>query len=118
MFQCQFCSNIFVTKKILNHHQLNVKYCLKIQQAKEEYDAKALVEAKENEKKELEAKKVETIKLQETSKELTCQFCNKQCKTKYILNNHQTQAKYCLKIQEENKDNQILSAHSYSYKIL
>ena len=114
MFQCQFCSNIFVTKKILNHHQLNVKYCLKIQQAKEEYDAKALVEAKENEKKELEAqaesKKVETTKLQQTTSELTCRFCSKQFKTKSHLSNHQTEAKYCLKIQESQNSEEIIAS--------
>jgi len=119
MFQCQFCSNIFVTKKILNHHQLKVKYCLKIQQAKEDADAKtktlleAFVEAKEKEKKELEAKErkeAEEQALKEIAKELTCQFCNKEFKTKYLLRIHQTQAKYCLKIQESQNSEEIIVA--------
>jgi len=116
MFQCQFCSNIFVTKKILNHHQLKVKYCLKIQQSKEDADAKtktlleAFVEAKEKEKKELEAKErkeAEEQALKEIAKELTCQFCSKEFKTKYLLRIHQTQAKYCLKIQESQNYQEI-----------
>jgi hypothetical protein len=115
MFQCQFCSNIFVTKKILNHHQLNVKYCLKIQQAKEDADAKtkALLEAKENERKELEAKKkkeTEELILKEKANELTCQFCRKQFKTKYLLNKHQTQAKYCLLLQESQNSESIIKS--------
>jgi len=119
MFQCQFCSNIFVTKKILNHHQLNVKYCLKIQKAKEDADAKtktlleALLEAKENERKELEAKEkkeTEELILKEKANELTCQFCRKQFKTKYLLHNHQTHTKYCLKIQESQNSDEIISS--------
>jgi hypothetical protein len=113
MFQCQFCSNIFVTKKILNHHQLKVKYCLKIQQAKEDADAKTktLLEAKEKEKQEVEAKErkeAEELVLKEKAKELTCQFCSKEFKTKYYLSSHQTQAKYCLKMQESQKSEKII----------
>ena len=109
MFQCEYCSKIFATNKILRHHQMHVKYCLKIQEtkAKEDEDtkAKALIEAKENEKKE------EELILKEKTKELTCQFCGKQCKTKYILNNHQTQAKYCLKIQESQNSQETIIAN-------
>jgi hypothetical protein len=81
MFQCEYCFNIFGTNKILRHHQLNVKYCLKIQQEKAQH--------KNN---------------------LLCQFCKNTFKTKYLLNIHQTQTKYCLKIQEsENYQNIIAS---------
>jgi hypothetical protein len=95
MEQCQFCNNMFGDTKMLKQHQKKTKYCLKIQeaQAKEESEAKA---------------KLETIKLQETTKELTCQFCNKQFKTKYKLATHQTQTKYCLKIQES-KNYEVIS---------
>jgi len=99
---------MFGDKKILGRHQKNTRYCLKIQ---EDTKAKALVEAEENERKELEAKQrkeAEELVLKEKTCELTCQFCKKQCKTKYILNNHQTQAKYCLKIQESQNSQEII----------
>jgi hypothetical protein len=52
--------------------------CIKIQlEAKKEFDALAI----------------------QTNKELACQFCSNKFKTKYLLNKHQTQTKYCLKIQ-------------------
>ena len=34
MEQCQFCNNMFATNKTLRHHQMHVKYCLKIQENK------------------------------------------------------------------------------------
>ena len=91
MEQCQFCNNMFGDTKMLKQHQKKTKYCLKIQEAQ------------------AKAKKVETIKLQETISELTCQFCSKQFKTKYLLRIHQTQAKYCLKIQESQNSEAITS---------
>jgi len=82
---------MFGDKKMLRRHQNNTQYCLKIQESKKkeqaESEAKALIEAKE----------------------LTCQFCGKQCTTKYILGNHQKQAKYCLKIQESQNNQDIIS---------
>ena len=92
MEQCQFCNNMFGDTKMLKQHQKKTKYCLKIQEAQ------------------AKAKKVETIKLQETISELTCQFCSKQFKTKYLLRIHQTQAKYCLKIQESQNSEKIISS--------
>ena len=71
MEQCQFCNNMFGDTKMLKQHQKKTKYCLKIQEAQ------------------AEAKKVETTKLQQTTSELTCQFCSKEFKTKYLLNIHQ-----------------------------
>ena len=114
MFQCDYCSKMFATNKTLRHHQMHVKYCLKIQEIKDEHaKAKVLLEAKENERKELEAKErkeSEELALKEKANELTCEFCSKQCKTKYILNNHQTQAKYCLKIQESKNSQEIIAS--------
>ena len=121
MFQCDYCSKIFTTNKILRHHQMHVKYCLKIQEtkAKEDADAKAkalvetLLEAKEKERKELEAKErkeAEELSLKEKIKELTCRFCSKEFKTKYLLSNHQTHTKYCLKLQESQNYKEIISS--------
>ena len=95
MFKCEHCSKIFKTNKILRHHQMHVKYCLKIQ----ENDALA----KKNEH-------INNLKLQVTSNELLCQFCGKQSKTKYHLNIHQTQAKYCLKIQASQNSQEIIAS--------
>ena len=39
MFKCDYCSNMFITTKILRHHQISVKYCLKIQEEKAKLDA-------------------------------------------------------------------------------
>ena len=97
MEQCQFCNNMFGDKKMLRQHQKKTKYCLKIQvKVKEESDA--LAKAKE---------KHEII---DTNKELSCKFCGKQFKTKYLLNKHQTQAKYCLKIQESQNSEEIIKS--------
>jgi hypothetical protein len=74
---------MFGDTKMLKQHQKKTKYCLKIQED--------------------QAKKVET------TTELTCQFCNKQFKTKYLLRIHQTQTKYCLKIQESQNSQEIIS---------
>ena len=93
--ECQFCNNMFGNTQILRQHQKKTKYCLKIQEEK----------AKEN----LEAKEIEELALKKKSKELTCQFCGKQSKTKYHLNIHQTQAKYCLKIQESQNSKEIIA---------
>ena len=95
MEQCQFCNNMFGNTQMLKQHQKKTKYCLKIQEAKA--------------KEEADAKAKELIKREANEKELTCQFCGKYCKTKYILNNHQTQAKYCLKIQES-QNSEIISS--------
>jgi hypothetical protein len=75
---------MFGNTQMLKQHQKKTKYCLKIQED--------------------QAKKVETIS------ELTCQFCNKQFKTKYLLHIHQTQTKYCLKIQESQNSGKIISS--------
>ena len=110
MEQCKFCSNIFGDKKMLRRHQKNTQYCLKIQDLAL---AKSLEEAKI---KEIEANKAnqrkedEELVLKEKAKELTCRFCTKQFKTKYLLNNHQKQAKYCLKIQESQNSEEIISS--------
>ena len=80
---------------MLRQHQKKTKYCLKIQETKA--------------KEEVESKKKEELILKEKAKELTCQFCSKEFKTKYLLNIHQTQAKYCLKIQESQNSQDIIS---------
>jgi hypothetical protein len=75
---------MFGNTQMLKQHQKKTKYCLKIQEAQ------------------AQAKKVET------TSELTCKFCKKQFKTKYILDSHQKQAKYCLKIQESQNSKAII----------
>jgi hypothetical protein len=100
--ECNFCNNIFGNTQMLRQHQKNTKYCLKIQEEIQQALDKALEEAKKKE----EAKE---LSLKEKSKELTCQFCGKQCTTKYILSSHQKQAKYCLKIQEAQNSEEIIS---------
>jgi hypothetical protein len=101
---------MFGDKKILRRHQKNTQYCLKIQETKKkeqaEAEAKAIIEAKV---KEIEDNKAKERKEAEV-KELTCQFCGKQCTTKYILSSHQKQAKYCLKIQEAQNSEEIISS--------
>ena len=96
MEQCQFCNNMFGDTKMLKQHQKKTKYCLKIQEEK----------AKED----LEAKETEELILKEKANELTCKFCSKQFKTKSHLSNHQTQAKYCLKIQESQNSQEIIGS--------
>jgi len=117
MEQCNFCSNMFGDKKMLRRHQKNTHYCLKIQETKKkkqaEAEAKFLEESKLKEIEELKLKKTkeaEELVLKEKAKELTCQFCGKQCTTKYILSSHQKQAKYCLKIQEAQNSEEIISS--------
>jgi hypothetical protein len=110
MEQCKFCSNIFGDKKMLRRHQKNTQYCLKIQDLAK---AKSLEEAKIKEIEENKAKQIkedEELVLKEKAKELTCRFCSKEFKTKYLLNNHQKQAKYCLKIQESQNSEEIISS--------
>ena len=94
--ECQFCNNMFGNTQMLRQHQKKTKYCLKIQEEKAKQD--------------LEAKEAEELALKEKTKELTCQFCSKEFKTKYHLTNHQTQAKYCLKIQESQNSGEIISS--------
>ena len=107
MVQCEFCSNMFGDKKMLRRHQKNTQYCLKIQETKAKEEAeKALIEAKVKEIEDNKAK-AEEESLKEKTKELTCQFCSKEFKTKYLLRIHQTQAKYCLKIQESQNYQEI-----------
>ena len=111
MEQCQYCSNRFGDKKMLRRHQKNTQYCLKKQETKAKEEAeKALIEAKVKEIEENKAK-AEELALKEKAKELTCQFCGKQCKTKCILVIHQTQAKYCLKIQESQNSQEMIIAN-------
>jgi hypothetical protein len=101
---------MFGDKKMLRRHQKNTQYCLKIQEIKaKEQDEKAFIEAKLKEIQENKAKAEEQA-LKEKIKELTCQFCSKEFKTKYLLNIHQTQAKYCLKIQESQNSREIISS--------
>ena len=96
MAECQFCNNIFGDTKMLRQHQKKTKYCLKIQEIKG--------------KEEANAKEKEQLSLKEKTKELTCQFCSKEFKTKYLLHTHQTQTKYCLKIQESQNSKKIIVA--------
>ena len=104
--ECPFCNNIFGNTKMLHQHQKKTKYCLKIQKIKEKdvVLSKSLEEAKENKAK------AEEQALKEKTKELTCQFCSNEFKTKYLLNNHQKQAKYCLKIQESQNSEEIITS--------
>ena len=108
MEQCEFCYNMFGDKKMLRRHQKNTQYCLKIQETKkkeqEESEAKAIIEAN----KDKERKEAEELILKEKARELTCQFCSKEFKTKYLLNKHQTQAKYCLLLQESQNSGEII----------
>ena len=84
--------------KVSYKHQKKTKYCLKIQEA--------LARAQEeSESKEL----VEILNQEQQSRELTCKFCGKHFKTKYLLTIHQTQTKYCLKIQESQNSQEIIS---------
>ncbi len=117
MEQCNFCSNMFGDKKMLRRHQKNTQYCLKIQETKKkehaESEAKFLEESKVKEIEELELKKTkeaEELILKQKIKELSCQFCGKEFKTKYLLNIHQTQTKYCLKIQESQNFQNIIES--------
>jgi len=108
--KCPFCNSIFANIFLLDQHQKRAKYCLKIQETNaKEKDEKALLEAKVKEIEENKAKAEEQA-LKEKIKELTCQFCSKEFKTKYLLNNHQTHTKYCLKLQESQNYKQIISA--------
>ena len=95
--KCQFCNSIFASIILLDQHQKRAKHCLKIQEikGKEEADAE-------------ERKEAEELILKEKAKELTCQFCSKEFKTKYLLNKHQTQAKYCLLLQECQNSGEII----------
>ena len=99
--ECQFCNNIFGDTKMLRQHQKKTKYCLKIQEIKAKEEHVTLTKL-------LEVKEIEENKAKDI-KELTCQFCGKQCTTKYILGSHQKQAKYCLKIQESQNHKDIIS---------
>ena len=115
MEQCHFCNNMFGDTKMLRQHQKKTKYCLKIQEIKKKEQEVALAkedaEAKAKEIEELELKKrkeAEELVFKEKAKELTCQFCGKQFKTKYILDTHQKQTKFCLKIQESQNTNKII----------
>ena len=108
--ECHFCNNMFGNTQMLRQHQKKTKYCLKVQETKaKEKDEKALIEAKIKEIEENKAK-AEELALKEKTKELTCQFCSKEFKTKYLLNKHQTQAKYCLKIQESQNFEKIITS--------
>jgi len=107
--ECAFCNNIFGNTQMLHQHQKKTKYCLKIQEVKAKEEAeKALIEAKIKEIEENKAKAEEQA-LKEMAKELTCQFCSKEFKTKYLLCTHQTHAKYCLKLQETQNSQEIIS---------
>ena len=99
MEKCQFCNNMFGNTQMLRQHQKKTKYCLKIQEAK----AKEEIEAKEK-------KDSDELALKEKQRELTCKFCCKQFKTKYLLNKHQTQAKYCLLLQESQNSGEIITS--------
>ena len=108
--KCDFCSNMFGDAKMLRQHQTKTQYCLKIQ-------AKIIVREKEAEaieKAKLEVEAIEKAKLEaearEKAKELSCQYCGKYFKNKYILHNHQIQVKYCLKIQESQNSQEIISS--------
>jgi hypothetical protein len=108
--KCDFCSNMFGDAKMLRQHQTKTQYCLKIQ-------AKIIVREKEAEaieKAKLEVEAIEKAKIEseaiEKAKELLCQYCGKNFKNKYILHNHQIQVKYCLKIQESQNSQEIISS--------
>ena len=99
MEKCQFCNNMFGNTQMLRQHQKKTKYCLKIQEAK----AKEDIEVKQK-------KDAEELALKEKQRELTCKFCGKEFKTKYLLNKHQTQAKYCLLLQESQNSETIITS--------
>ena len=99
--QCKFCCNIFGNSQMLRQHQTKTKYCLKIQQSLEE---QVKIEAEAIKKAKIDAEAIEK------AKELLCQYCGNNFKTKYLLNKHQTQAKYCLKIQASQNSQEIITA--------
>ena len=108
--KCKFCSNMFGNAQMLRQHQTKTQYCIKIQDviiAKE-------IEAEAIEKAKLESEAIEKAKLEseaiEKAKELLCQYCGNNLKTKNLLHKHQTQAKYCLKIQKSQNSQEIISA--------
>ncbi len=123
--ECHFCNNIFANTQMLRQHQKKTKYCLKIQQnsiesvfgntnideTKNQYLIKRLAQA-EAKVKEIEENKAkeEELALKHKAKELTCHFCNNEFKTKYLLNTHKKQAKYCLKIQESQNSEEIITS--------
>ena len=114
MEQCKYCSNMFGSKKMLRRHQKNTQYCLKIQdvalaKSLEEAKVKEIEENKAKERKEAEELSLKE-NTKEKTKELTCQFCTKEFKTKYLLNTHRTQTKYCLKIQESQNSQEIIQS--------
>ena len=97
--QCKFCCNIFGNSQMLRQHQTKTKYCLKIQQSLEE---QVKIEAEAIKKAKIDAEAIEK------AKELLCQYCGNNFKTKYLLNKHQTQAKYCLLLQESQNSGEII----------
>jgi hypothetical protein len=106
---------MFGDTKMLRQHQKKTKYCLRIQEIKKKEQEVALAKLTEEAKiKEIEAlqlkkrKEAEELFFKEKEKELTCQFCRKQFKTKYILDTHQKQTKFCLKIQESQNTTKII----------
>jgi hypothetical protein len=106
---------MFGDTKMLRQHQKKTKYCLRIQEIKKKEQEVALPKLTEEAKiKEIEAlqlkkrKEAEELFFKEKEKELTCQFCRKQFKTKYILDTHQKQTKFCLKIQESQNTTKII----------
>ena len=105
--ECQFCNNIFGDTKMLRQHQKKTKYCLKIQETKAKEQDVALAKSVEEAK---ERKEAEELILKEKTKELTCQFCSNEFKNKYLLNSHKKQAKYCLKIQESQNSEEIITS--------
>ena len=106
--QCKFCCNMFGNAQMLRQHQTKTKYCLKIQQQQSKIEAEAI------EKTKIEVEAIEKAKIEaeaiEKAKELSCQYCGKNFKTKYLLHSHQTQTKYCLKIQESQNSQEIISS--------
>ncbi len=90
---------------MLRQHQKKTKYCLKIQEIKAKEQDVALAKSLE----EAKVKEIEELSLKEKAKELTCKFCSKEFKTKYLLRTHQTHAKYCLKLQESQNSEEIIS---------
>ena len=99
---------MFGDAQMLRQHQTKTQYCLKIQQSIAKKEAEAIEKAK------LEDEAIEQAKLEaeatEKAKESSCQYCGKYCKTKNLLHIHQTQTKYCLKIQESQNSQEIISS--------
>ena len=92
-FECQFCNKTYSAKHNLILHQKTAKFCLKIQQRKEENE-----ETKQDDiKKQSEDEKDEM--------KLVCEYCNLDFKLKHHLLRHQDRCREKIKKFEKENNN-------------